>query len=231
MLASVKQRQVIQALENNRITSLEDMVKVLRSTIPDDLQHKKQPIEFLIVGGAAMFLHGLRNFVHDLDIYTPNKSVYCKWLLEGNADVDMTTSGYLWGQIKYSHAKSKTLAFDADDIKIHLIDLPTMFIMKADNAREKDLRDLPLFVEAIRNPMDIVKAAAALKSENEYGVWYLVVENLLAEIQAQYMIPMTFEMIAATGMEQDDMEMLAQAFGLEIDAQQCQKQARKGSGF
>lgn len=232
MLSAAKPRDEIHSLDKSHISNLDDMVGILRKVIPDDLQHNKQTVEFLLVGGAAMFLHGLRSHVNDLDVYTPEKTVYCKWLLEGNVDIDMTTSNFVWGQIKYSHVKSKTLAFGAPDIKIHLIDLPTLFIMKADNARDKDMLDLPIFVQAIPNPIDIVKAAAALRADNDYGTWYLVVENLLAEIQAQYMMPMTMEMIANTGMEIGDMEMLAEAFGLDPDIKTNQNsKSRKGAAF
>ncbi|MFL9611097.1 hypothetical protein ACKF11_13500 [Methylobacillus sp. Pita2] len=175
----------------------------------------KGPIDIVLAGGAAMFHHKMRNEIGDFDIYTDDMALFNAWTREKAPDLDVTTHHNFWGQVTIGDAMKSPIVHLDEIVRIRCLAPIDLFIMKADAARERDLEDLALMVPML-DPMDILERMAELKKFNAYGTWYLSTENLLAEIQLQYGIPITKEHIAATKAEPADQGVLMQAFGLEM---------------
>lgn len=171
------------------------------------------PVDIVLAGGAAMAVYGLRGEVEDFDLYTPDVDVFKSWSRDKDPDLDITYHDNFWGQVVIGDALKRPVIFEDARVRVRCLDVASLFIMKTDAAREKDIDDL-LLLGPMVEPMDILKRMAALRRYNPYGPWYLSTENLIAEIQLQYGLEITEEHIAATSVEPADKEVLMAAFGI-----------------
>lgn len=195
-------------------------------TIIDRLMLLRKPgtkPEFVIGGGAALSILGYREgqTLDDIDAYCANQKTLNLAHVPHPIEVDITNSTYFWGQVNLGDANKSPILFENSEIKIQYLTAESMFIHKADAAREKDIID----VEKLANYLDkhaILARMAELKRFNPYDTWYLSAENLLAEIQCQYKEVITLDMIDMLGFETDDAYVLSRTFGV----QHCQQESQ-----
>ena len=144
-----------------------------------------QAAKLAIIGGAALQLHGLKTATHDLDIYTSNGRIIEAWRKDDPELIDLCDNTYLWGQLNVPDILKggKKLMFEKCEFTLPTVE--TLFILKADSGRERDIADLSL-LRAVTTPSKILKRMGQLKPWNDESTWYYCAENLLSEIEFQY---------------------------------------------
>lgn len=133
----------------------------------------------VFVGGSALQLHGVRR-AKDVDVWVPK--------LKAGVDlpgVDITDDKYIWGQISVADINKVAKTLVVDGIKVRALDLASIYIHKADSARDKDLDDL-LTISNHITAMDIAKRMADLTEFNPGDDFQMVQENLMQEIAVNY---------------------------------------------
>lgn len=149
----------------------------------------------VFIGGAAMSLHGLRD-THDVDAWVPN----LKNTIKG---ADLTDSKLAFGEICIGDIHNHYEEILMDDIMVKVMDKETIFIVKTDSARAKDIDDLELLAKEL-TPESIAKRAGELVKCNNQDYQYCL-ENLVQELGVHYGC-ISAATLKSTGLTGDSLE-------------------------
>jgi hypothetical protein len=177
----------------------------------------------VLVGGAALCLNGIRESSGDIDLYGPRKLRDHARVLEAQLRsqygphfaIDVTSEPNIWGRLKVPEIdrsrELKTIHVGHQVYALRALDPETLFVIKNEAGREKDIFDLELIArhttaEAIIERWTEIMAANPEAPRLESGA------NLLAEISAQYLCEIKPAWIRQLGLGGDEEEELRRAF-------------------
>lgn len=152
----------------------------------------------VLVGGCALCMHEIRESSGDVDLYAPRRIAeqapeLAEELRAGygsHFSIDVTTDNRLWGQVKVADIDKSPVArhFEVDGHKVELRSLTpeTVFILKAEAGRDKDIDDLEVIARHT-TPEAIVERWRQMIPHNDPGMVPGITSNLFGEICAQYL--------------------------------------------
>lgn len=146
----------------------------------EKLAHLKSHFgDIVVIGGAALMLQGVDRVADDLDAWVPTGNLK-KGAASGGipSDTDLTESKYAWGNILIGDIQKSPLSAAG----VRCMSLETIYIVKADIARSKDIDDLAL-IAGHTSPGKIMKRLGELYAFNQDGQFESICETVMQEIQ------------------------------------------------
>ncbi len=193
---------------------------------------ERESMVVVLLGGSALSVHNVRESNNDIDLYCsdgmelPAPSVMASLVSRGESNegfgVDSTDDTHLWGQVNVADIESDSGVvgqFNVDGLQVivRALSLETLFILKTDAGRDKDLLDVALIASHI-TPMKIVTRLNSLMKCNDSSFMTHLVATTLSEISLQYMhldqetlLP---KLIAKLDLDYSQKELLAANFGV-----------------
>lgn len=174
-------------------------------------------VRCVIVGGAAMCLHGLRDATNDIDIWTRDPIGVTELMKRNLPSImfDVTNDPYIWGGFDVSPGDNSVTACGT----VQVLDKPTLFAVKSDTGRSKDISDLELLAGSM--PQEDVLERISGFTRNNKDRFLFFAEHVLLEIQASYMTPISREMLDSCNLDSRFDSMLAESFGVEQRSAAC----------
>lgn len=166
----------------------------------------------VLLGGAAMLMHGVDRETGDLDCYATGASEEGESFLMDGEVVDVTGSQFLWGRIQMPDiAKEGSCLVDG----VRVATPETLFILKADAARDKDVEDLAA-LSGLASPTAIAQRLHALARHNSRREMFFIVENVIGEVVLNWPGMTYGDMLALCDFEPGLFKPLAESLAPEL---------------
>lgn len=177
----------------------------------------------VLVGGAALCLNGIRESSGDVDLYGPERLRTHARELEAQLRpdygphfaIDITSERNIWGRLKLTKIDEskavRQLSVDGQGYQLRALDAATLFVVKAEAHRQKDIDDLGLIAKHTK-PDEIIERWNQIISASPDVSRFESGANLLAEISAQYLVPVSPAWIRALHLDAEDEVHLEEAF-------------------
>lgn len=143
--------------------------------------------DLVLVGGSAMMLHSLRPSSGDIDLYACKRTIFetiRRVKKESGLVIDATNSPWLWGSICVGDIAEEPCHLQVEYGLIRYLSLETLYILKSDTGRQKDIDDLAL----IAPHTTAAKVARRLWSLADYnpGDFLDRAINVISEMQVNF---------------------------------------------
>lgn len=204
------------------------------------LEHVK---EIVLVGGSALCASRIRKDTEDVDLYVSSPDLlplireseaYWRKIYGENFFIDVTTSGDLWGEIRIGKAGDIKDVFKLDangeSFEVKVLSPETIFVLKSDIGREKDIEDLRL-ISHHTTPERICEAFASLVKRNDRDRMNDLAVTVLAEIQAHYGRPVTADLVHRTGLSPASQKEILGLFGLSPSPEGVEEEESQSPTF
>lgn len=190
--------------ENSSLVGQDQLVDVLKDIIHEATQRGliRDIGEVVLVGGSALCARQIREHSLDIDLYAPARllpliaEIEEKWKPVFGEDffIDVSTDEYMFGRIRVKDPASEGSAFSLDyegvRFDVRALTPETLFILKAEASREKDIQDLAL-ISKHTSPERILDRFAIMARDNPVYEMRSLASTVLGEIQANYGIPVS----------------------------------------
>lgn len=197
MRAAADPASTFKSLVNIQCASLTVLLCQALQRCEDTYGTRPKPEDVILLGGGALCVGGIRHH-EDLDFYCKDtnfskalKIFERTWLSPRlGITIDITDSDLLWGEIRVPDLAEDALDYQLSKYnnKIKRASNETLFILKANSGREKDIRDLGL-IATETTPEKIVKRLQVLAqyNEEEFGMDFMDrIVNTYSEMQFHY---------------------------------------------
>lgn len=131
----------------------------------------------VVVGGAALALYGLDREPEDIDAWCSTVSIHTVTEQVGNMAFDLTSDTALWGR---AHMPDLAEQGSVEIEGMRVATPETMFILKADASREKDIADLELLATVV-TPDRVAVRLQQIERFNTAKDMFFVCENVISE--------------------------------------------------
>lgn len=157
----------------------------------------------VLIGGAAMRAHGVIRHVDDVDAYLHVQKPFTQMM---PPRVDVTDSMYVYGRLNIGDIR-KSPESGNPDIKGRAISLETLFILKAESGRDKDIADLSLLAKKI-SPESVMKRLGELRQYNNESLHAEFVETTFMELQLHFGV-VDCELLEYSGLSEERIDDMA----------------------
>lgn len=190
--------------ENSSLVGRDQLVGVLKDIIHEATRRGliREIGEVVLVGGSALCARQIREHSLDIDLYAPARflpliaEIEEKWKPVFGEDffIDVSTDEYMFGRIRVKDPATEGSAFalehEGATFDIRALTPETLFILKAEASREKDIQDLALLSKHT-TPEKILDRFAVMARDNPIYEMRSLASTVLGEIQANYGIPVS----------------------------------------